>query len=275
MWQREEKEGLVYYTLPHWEARGAKLIYTCRAGGVSKPPYDSLNLGLHVEDKAAAVRENRRRVLSLFGLDDSRLVTACQTHGTQIAEVSATDGGRGAGRYEDGFPDTDGLFTAESGVVLATFYADCLPIAAFHPVAGVLGMAHSGWRGTLENIGGLLVRRMAVAYDLLPQDFWVATGAGIGPCCYQVDEKFYAAFSARHPGADQWFSLSGDGGYTFDNGLAVQSLLSEAGVLEENITVLPLCTACHQEKFFSYRRDGGKTGRQGLFAMRKGGQALG
>ncbi len=81
MWQREEKNGLMYFTLPQWEDRGAKVVFTCRSGGVSADPYHSLNLGLHVGDDFAAVLENRKRVLSLWREGD-QLVTAQQTHET-------------------------------------------------------------------------------------------------------------------------------------------------------------------------------------------------
>ncbi len=275
MWQREVQNGIAYYTLPHWEAKGAKVIYTSRIGGVSAAPYDSLNLGLHVADDALSVRKNRERVLSLFGCGEKQLISVQQTHTKNIRIVTAADGGRGAFDYESGFPETDGLLTADQHVLLSTFYADCLPIVAFHPGKGVLGMAHSGWKGTYENIGGALVALMVSAYGISPAELWLATGAGIGPCCYRVEKDFYVAFAARYQKAETWFLPHGEGGYFFDNGLAARTLLLEAGVKASHIDVLPICTACDREEFFSYRRDGGSTGRQGLFAFLKEGDSLG
>ncbi|MGI5874520.1 MAG: peptidoglycan editing factor PgeF [Bacillota bacterium] len=260
MWQKTEKDDLVYYTLPRWEERGARLVMTTRRGGVSEPPFDTLNLGLHVGDDAAAVVVNRERLLAAVGGDGERFVSAKQVHGREIRYVTAADGGRGFDDYGGAFDDTDGLYTDEKDVWLATFYADCLPLAVFHPEKKLLGLAHAGWKGTYRDIAGALIDAMSVD----PAELWCAVGAGIGPCCYEVDEDFYRRFRERYDGADDWFRRAESGRPHFDNAAANVALLTRHGVRRENIDVLSACTCCREDLFFSYRRDQGRTGRHSL-----------
>lgn len=265
MWERVEKDNVVYYTLPKWRARGAKVMMTTRGGGVSKAPYERLNLGLHVGDEDPAVIANRRLLLDAVGFEEGGFVAAKQVHGDRVLYVDASFGGRGFLDYESALDATDGLFTAETGVVLATFYADCLPLAVFHPRQRLLGLAHAGWQGTYRNIAAALIGAMREKADFEPAELWGATGAAIGPCCYQVDADFYRRFSERYPESDSWFCGGENGKYRFDNTKANVALLQKAGVKRENISVLGLCTACHDDLFFSYRKGAGHTGRHGLW----------
>lgn len=265
MWEKSEKGKTVYYTLPEWFAHGAQVIMSTRVGGVSEPPYEGLNLGLHVGDEPSAVITNRRLLLDEVGFRKADFVSVKQVHGDKVLYVDASCKGRGFSDYESAIDDTDGLFTAERNVVLATFYADCLPLAIFHPTLKLLGLAHAGWQGTYRNIGASLIGAMRERYDFDPQELWCATGAAIGPCCYQVGADFYQRFSDKYPEASSWFAAAGDGKFFFDNEKANVTLLQKAGVKRENISVLGLCTACHDDLFFSYRKGAGKTGRHGLW----------
>ncbi|HMM06132.1 MAG TPA: peptidoglycan editing factor PgeF [Clostridiales bacterium] len=265
MWERVEKGNVIYYTLPEWAAQGAQVIMTTRVGGVSEAPYEGLNLGLHVGDDSSAVIANRRLLLDANRWREGAFVTAKQVHGDGVLYVDASFGGRGFSDYESAIDDTDGLFTAERDLVLATFYADCLPLAVFHPTLKLLGLAHAGWQGTYRNIGAALIGAMGAKWDFEPEELWCATGAAIGPCCYQVDADFYQRFLERYPDSDPWFSAGEKGKYRFNNEKANVALLQKAGVKRENISVLGLCTACHDDLFFSYRKGAGKTGRHGLW----------
>ncbi len=265
MWKRVEKGKVIYYTLPEWSAHGAQVIMSTRAGGVSKAPYDQLNLGLHVGDASEAVIANRRLLLAANRWREEDFVSAQQVHGNRVLYVGAPDRGCGFYDYESAIKDTDGLFTAEQGVLIATFYADCLPLALFHPTLKLLGLAHAGWQGTYRNIAAALIGAMQAKHDFDPQELWAATGAAIGPCCYQVDADFYQRFLKRYSEAALWFSAAEEGKYYFDNEKANVALLQQAGVKKENISVLGLCTACHDDLFFSYRKGAGKTGRHGLW----------
>ena len=262
-WKKTEKDGLVYYTLPHWQERGAKIVMTTRSGGVGKAPYDTLNLGYHVDDDKKDVGKNREKLLAALGGNPSRFAAAKQVHGCTIQKIAA-DNCRGFYSHEDAFDDTDGLFTAEKGIWLATFYADCLPLAVFHPEKKLLGLAHAGWKGTYQDIGGALIEAMAEEASLDPSELWCALGAGIGSCCYEVDETFFERFCRHYEKAESWFTRFDGGKPHFDNVRANVDLFTEKGVKRENISCLDLCTCCHRELFFSYRRDEGKTGRHGL-----------
>lgn len=265
MWEKIEKNGVSYYTLSSWRNLGAELFVSTRKGGVSEKGYSSLNLARHVGDFAAAVTENRRRFLTAIEADAEDFITAQQTHGTNIRLVTAEDRGRGFDSNEDAFPDTDGLYTSEKGLLLATFYADCLPLALFDPIHKVLGMAHAGWRGTYENIGKKLLDEMKMTFGSDPKEVRFATGAGIGFCCYEVDKDFCQRFLARYPEAKHWMSEGQKGKYFFNNSKANADLMMAEGILRENIEGLSSCTCCNQRVFYSYRGSGGNCGRHGLF----------
>lgn len=265
MWEKREKDGLIWYTLPEWEKLGAKVIMTCRPGGESTGDFHGLNLGLHVDDDAATVVNNRRRLLSAIGGREEDFVTVKQIHGKTILHAEANHRGRGFASYEDAIDDTDGIFTSEKHLMMATFYADCLPVAVFCPEKKILGLAHAGWKGTYQNIGGELIGAMREQAEFDPAECLCALGAGIGPCCYEVDEAFYIRFKETYADAADWFIPKGNGKYHFDNIKANVSLLTKVGVKKENITVFDHCTACRNDLFFSYRKEHGRTGRHGLW----------
>lgn len=265
MWEKTEKDGIVYYSLPRWREAGAKVVMTCRPGGESEAPFSGLNLGLHVDDQEERVIANRKKLLQAIGSDEADFVTIKQVHGKNIAHVGQADRGRGFSAYADAIDDTDGMFTGEKQVLMATFYADCLPVAVFHPQKKLLGLAHAGWKGTYQNIGRELIGAMRAFVSFEPKECWCALGAGIGSCCYEVDEAFYQRFRERYDDAAQWFLPADNGKFYFDNIKANLALLQGCGVKQENIDVLGLCTSCHNDLFFSYRKEQGRTGRHGLW----------
>lgn len=264
MWEKREKDGLIYYTLPKWQDAGAKVVMSCRLGGESEAPYDRLNLGLHVDDEEGKVVANRRRFLKAIDGNEGDFVSIKQVHGNRILRATKEHCGLGFASYRDAVDDTDGIFTTEKHVLMATFYADCLPVAIFHPEKKWLGLAHAGWKGTYQHIAGELFKAMSQGQDIHIEDCWCALGAGIGSCCYEVDEIFRRRFLERYDKAAQWFREE-EGKIYFDNVKANLCLLKEMGVKEENMDVLGLCTSCHNDLFFSYRKEHGKTGRHGLW----------
>ena len=265
MWEKREKDGMIWFTLPRWEELGAKVVMTCRPGGDSVGDFHGLNLGLHVEDDAATVVANRRKFLDAIGSSEEDFVTLKQVHGKRVLNADASYRGRGFASYEDAIDDTDAVFTAEKHILMATFYADCLPVAVFHPEKKLLGLAHAGWKGTYQNIGGELIAAMREQGEFDPSECLCALGAGIGQCCYEVDETFFIRFKETYPEAERWFVSDGNGKYHFDNVKANVDLLCGIGVKKENIDVLGICTACRNDLFFSYRKEQGHTGRHGLW----------
>ncbi len=265
MWEKREKDGLVWFTLPQWQEAGARVIMTTRCGGISEAPFQSLNLALHVDDDPHMVVENRKKLLKTIDATEDIFVTLKQVHGEKILSAGKDTGNRGFFSYDDAVDDTDGIFTADKRIMMATFYADCLPIAVFHPQKKLLGLAHAGWKGTYRNIGAKLIAAMRKKCDFDPSELWCALGAGIGSCCYEVDRNFYDNFVQRYDMAKDWFCTTDHAALHFDNVKANIMLLEQIGVKKENISVLGLCTACHNDLFYSYRKERGKTGRHGLW----------
>lgn len=228
---------------------GVLAAATSRRGGVSDAPFDDLNIGRSTSDPPENVAENRRRVLAGLGLDPARLVTAGQVHGVRVAEAA-----------EPGFhAETDGLVTRVAGLTLAVVTADCMSILLTGP--GVVGAAHSGWRGTADGMPGAVLEAVTRLGRIAPGDIRVFMGPCIGPCCYRVGPEVAQRFpaSAVRPHDD---------GPHVDLPAAARIALEAAGVRPEAIDDPPACTACHPQWLFSHRRDQGRTGRMwGLIAL--------
>ena len=223
-----------------WDAPGPyEVAFSTRRGGVSTGPYDSLNLGLLTDDADENVRENRRRLCAAVGADPERLAMNRQVHAATVNR--AEPGARGN--------EGDGLWTDEPGLPMLKLTADCLPVALARRNGGPgLAMLHAGRLGLLEGIleagvGAVGTTRLAAA-----------VGPGIGPCCYQVGDEIAAAYRSRFgPGAAR--------GRNLDLWAVADQILRSAGV--DSVERIDICTACNDE-FFSHRRDGGLTGRQGV-----------
>jgi copper oxidase (laccase) domain-containing protein len=126
--------NISFLTIPSWEKQGARVVFSSRRGGYSQEPFASLNAALHVGDDPQAVLANRCQMMRLMGSDLSNLVCCQQVHGCEVAVVDGGCAGLGAICYEDALPNTDGMVTDTPGLVLATFYADCIPVYFFNPV---------------------------------------------------------------------------------------------------------------------------------------------
>ena len=240
-----------------------------RLGGVSQPPYDGLNLALHVGDALADVCENRRQFATSLGLSAADIVTPEQVHGERIARVTRADAGRGATDYADAIPATDALITDEPGLPLLLCFADCTPIVFLDPEKKAVGIAHGGWKGTVRSIAAKTLARMTEEFGTDPKDVLVGIGPSIGPCCYEIGEEVAAKFRAAFPYADELLLTERDGHTHLSLWEANRQQLLRAGVPEENIEVAGECTACRAKWYFSYRAAGGRTGRIGaLIALR-------
>lgn len=232
-----------------------------RHGGVSLGAYDSLNLGLHVEDEKAAVLENRRRFCRMAGAEPERTATCQQVHGDRIARITAGEAGAGFDDYAGAIPDTDALITNEPGVPLMLFFADCTPILLADPVKKAVGLAHGGWKGTVKSIAAKTVAAMVKEFGSNPAHMLAAIGPSIGSCCYQVGESVASQFREAFPEFAEEILATGQDGIHLDLQLCNTRQLEKAGLRAENIANAQTCTACNHKQFFSYRADNGKTGR--------------
>ncbi len=229
---------------------GARAAFSTRLGGVSEDPWASLNLGILTRDRREAVVENRRRLAAALGREPDRVVIGRQVHGAELASHHGPQDPSPFATPGVAVPETDGHVTAEPGLAALVFVADCLPIALAGP--GGVAMLHCGWRGLAA---GILARGVAAvgATD-------AAIGPGIGPCCYEVSGEVLEAF------ADLGIAAPGP---TLDLTEIARRLLSDAGV--ERIEAAELCTSCEEDRFFSHRRDAGRTGRQAGLVWIEGG----
>lgn len=241
-------------------APGVKVYFTSRPGGISRPPYDSLNLGFHVGDDPGHVRGNRELLARTLGLAPDRLTSPRQRHTDQVSLLdNEADIGQGATAEESSFDPCDGLITTLTAAPLLLHFADCVPVVLSgvaedgRPVAGVVHAGRQGLvEGVLANAAAMMVKRTGVAL----RDITAAIGPCIGPCCYQVDEGTASVFAGK-------FSGSVNDGY-LDLQSAAAHELTGAGLWRSNIYTLEICTACN-DLFYSYRRDG-LTGRHGAIA---------
>jgi polyphenol oxidase len=177
------------------EPPGVSVAVTTRHGGVSAPPYDSLNLGLHVGDRAEHVTANRARAAAAFGVALDKAVFAHQVHGAGVAVVGAGDAGRGATNEDDAVEGVDALVTSTPDVTLVIMVADCVPLALVDPHAGVLAVVHAGWRGTVAGVTGTALDAMERLGARLER-VRAFVGPAVAPDRYQVSDDVYEALVA-------------------------------------------------------------------------------
>ena len=263
------KSGKVeYLTFPLLEKTGiVRHLFSTRSGGVSEGIYSSMNFSYTRGDDKNAVDENYRRIAKVLGCEVSDIVCTDQTHTTNIRVVGEADKGKGI-LFPKDYTDIDGLITNEEGIVLATFYADCVPLFFVDTKRRAIGLSHSGWRGTVSRMGAHTIAEMGRVYGTKPEDVVAAIGPSICRDCYEVSEDVAEAFLREFskPGQDkEILDEKGGGKYQLDLWRANQIILTEAGVRPENIQVTDICTCCNPEYLFSHRASQGKRGNLGAF----------
>lgn len=244
-------DGLTYLTVPSFAATGLVAhAFTTRLGGISKPPYHSLNLGLHVGDDPRSVVANRQRICKVLGAGTGCLVAGQQVHGDRVITVNAVHAGKGSTSEESALPDVDALVTGEPSVLLSSYYADCVPLLFLDPVRRVVALAHAGWKGTVLGIGAATVHHMVEKHGSRAEDILAAVGPAIGPCCYEVDTSVMEAVWKCLPVGPVPARPGREGHWWLDLPAINRRLLLMAGVRPENITMAKLCTACRDDLFF-------------------------
>ena len=229
-----------------------KHAVSTRDGGVSVGPFSSLNLGASAGDDPDAVRENRARLARALGFEPERLVTTPQVHGKGVLVVDDRTAPSALSVR------ADILVTREPGYLLMQRYADCVPLVLWHKRAGVVSVAHAGWRGTAINVAA---RAVDAIIDLGgdPAGIMVGIGPSIGPCCFEVGQEV----AAQIPGADHTSSIGPNGRPYVDLWELNRQQCVAAGVPEDRVEVAGVCTRCHPETYFSHRVMGYPAGRFG------------
>ena len=254
-------------------ARAPKLVQAVsgRLGGVSEGHLRSLNLSLVVNDRREAVLENRRRLAEALAIPPGRLLKPRQVHGVDCLVVGSAETAAGLPGLEDSPLVADCLLTAEPDLYLFMTFADCVPVLLHDPTRGVVGLAHAGWKGTLAGIAQRAVLVAREAFGSRPEDLLVGIGPSIGPCCYEVGEEVAEAARRAFPkGADLLARVAG-GSVHLDLWRANALQLEAVGVPAANIEIAGTCSACNVDRFFSHRREAGKTGRMGAVIGLRGG----
>ncbi|WP_212636829.1 peptidoglycan editing factor PgeF [Desulfacinum hydrothermale] len=228
-----------------------------RQGGVSRPPYDSLNTAFGNGDRPEAVARNLARIAAHTGL--KTLAAVRQVHGDRVVVVDEAFLERWERRKHEGVslilgPEADALVTRLPRVGLLVRIADCQAVFLADPQRRVIANVHSGWRGSVANILGKTVAVLEERFQCRPESLVAAVSPSLGPCCAEFRNfegelpRSFWAFQVRPTYFDFW-AIS-------------RRQLVEAGLRPQNIHLAQQCTACHPDLYFSYRRDK-ETGRMG------------
>ena len=243
--------------------------FTTRMGGVSTGDCTSMNLSFTRGDDEAAVRENYRRIAAALGTDAKQFVCSDQTHTTNVRRATKADAGKGVVIPKD-YTDVDGLITNEPGIVLSTFYADCVPLYFVDPVHRAIGLSHSGWRGTVNKMGQVTIEAMKREFGSKPEELYCAIGPSICQDCYEISrdvaEEFMKAFP-KH--VNDILIQKSEEKFQLDLWKANEIVMLESGVLPEHLAVTNICTCCNPTELFSHRASKGKRGNLAAFLMIK------
>ncbi|MDY3015263.1 MAG: peptidoglycan editing factor PgeF [Evtepia sp.] len=259
---KQSKQNVIFHTADAFTAAGGVAHgFATRLGGVSTGPCAQLNLGLSRHDDPAAVRENYRRFCAAVGTDPNSLVMTHQVHEDTIRVASREDI---LPDLLDPIPyDADGLITNDPGLCLTIYYADCIPVLLYDPEQKVIAAVHSGWRGTALGIAPQAAEKMADLYGCKKESILAAIGPGIGPCCFETHDDVPSAMTARWgSGVTPYLSSLGNGKFSVDLKGILAWQLRTAGLTQDHIDTLPLCTACHPELYWSHRKMGDQRGNQ-------------
>lgn len=233
--------------------------FSTQGGGVSPPPWESLNLGVGRGDDLNNVRENYRRFCRLLGTDHRRTVLSRQVHGDVVRCVTQDDAGKGLYRERD-YSSVDGFVTDVPRIPLVVFSADCNVILLYDPVHPAIGACHAGWRGTALGIAAKTVSEMVRLYGCDPANIRAAIGPAIGQCCFETDDDVPAALREALGDAVEPFIEARGAKYHIDLKSVNALWLQKAGVTQ--IDICDHCTACRRDLYWSHRKEGNERGVQ-------------
>lgn len=253
--RRVEGNQLIYYALEAWD--GLKHAIFTRAGGMSAAPWAGLNVGGTVGDAPQAVYENHQLMYSELGVDPAQTVTTWQIHSSDVVVAHHPVAGR---RW---LARADALITDRPGLALVMRFADCVPLLYYDRRRGVIGIAHAGWRGTVQGIASATVRAMQAVYQCDPADIEVMIGPSISIDHFQVGEEVVDAVESYFGTLQGLMRRDPDDNTAYIDLWAANRLdLERAGV--DKVTIAEICTYARTDEFFSHRAERGRTGRFGV-----------
>lgn len=252
------RNGKISFLRPVGLKEGIVGGFSTRNGGVSRAPFNSLNLGMNTQDYLANVDGNRSAFVRSFDLQPNQLLTVKQVHGKDLLIVDEPN------------PDlshflsleVDAILTNQPDVMIGVLVADCFPVLLWDSTKKVIAAVHVGWRGAADGILTKAIEAMRDHFGCDLAEIFAAVGPGIGAHKYEVDRPVRDAF---RKGTGFWEQIATEvklGHWQLDIAKSCLLQLEQAGMNEQNIEQADECTCCHPELFFSYRRDAGNTGRQ-------------
>ncbi len=228
--------------------------FSLRTGGVSHAPYDSLNLGRVVGDDPAAVAENHRRMAEAVGYPDGTLFETSQVHGVRVREVMVGEA-PAAVREEE----ADALLAVSAGVAIGVRAADCLPLLVVDPKSRAVTAVHAGWRGTVAGVAPLAVRALRDRTGAPAERLHAAVFPHIRACCFEVGGDVAEQITAASP--DKHVIDTTHARPHAVLAAVIRAQLAAAGLSPDKVDDVAGCTRCEPERFFSFRRDGTRSGR--------------
>ncbi|OAB30145.1 multicopper polyphenol oxidase [Paenibacillus macquariensis subsp. defensor] len=265
---RKDEDPALFMLEPWTSFDKITVGFTGRHGGTGKSPYESLNCAFHVGDDSQDVINNRRTVVETLGFPFDAWTCGEQVHSNHVEIVHIEDKGRGNIDRSSAFQNTDGLLTNVPGILLTSFYADCVPLYFYDPMKQVIGLAHAGWKGTVSRIASTMVDKMVQVYGSQIHDIRAAIGPSIGSCCYEVDDKVMLSVYdlekdvlGNNTYSASWYLKKNNGKSMLNLKEMNRQIMMKAGIMPSHIECTTYCTSCRNDLFFSYRKDGGTTGR--------------
>jgi YfiH family protein len=267
----DDNEDSSLLMLQSWcETHGITAGFTTRATG---------NTALHIGDDSLAVIDNRRRVTEQLGWSYEGFTCAEQVHGNHVHGVTSEDVGRGREDRLSAIADTDAMITNKPKILLAMYFADCVPLYFYDPITQSMGLAHAGWKGTVSEIAIKTVEKMKKSFGVQTENLLAAIGPSIGSCCYEVDESVLIHVRPLLETLQEGNELievkdiikpndSNNRAY-LDLKHLNRQLMIKAGILPSRIEMSSWCTGCRTDLFFSHRKENGVTGRMMSWIGRK------
>ncbi|MCL2616409.1 MAG: peptidoglycan editing factor PgeF [Defluviitaleaceae bacterium] len=263
-----QHNDLHYVTLENIAATGfVNHAFSTRLGGVSRGKFAELNLGLARGDERERVMENYSRLAESVGFDWRNTIFSNQVHGIKVHRATIEDRGSGILRPST-VKDTDAFVTNAENVVLQTYHADCVPVFLADPVRRAVGLAHSGWMGTLREIARVTVERMAGEFGTGPADIIAGIGPSIGPNSFEVHADVADRFRDELPFSQEFITpveRAGDQKFLVNLWAINRRSLENAGVSPANIEEAGLCTYERPDMFYSHRLTGADRGTMAAF----------
>lgn len=261
--------GIPYISFNALEQTGMVVnAFSTRQGGVSVGCLESMNLGFNRGDLDENVLKNHKIFAKAVGFPYENIVTTNQTHTTNVRVVTKEDCGKGITKDRD-YSDVDGLITNVPGIVLTTYYADCVPLYILDPVNKAIGLSHSGWKGTVKRIGDNTLKLMNENYGTNPKDVICCIGPSICQGCYEISEDVANEFINEFGKNNKILYNKGNGKYQLNLWESVKQVFLDAGVEYDNIYTTDICTCCNKDELFSHRGHHGKRGNLAAFLMLK------